>query len=90
MRRGSAAIFPLIFAVMSLFWFIWFMGVESDNLHKVNKINYLQDIQESLLMAAVQKRYELEKQNPESTKEKLDIEVNKYINHIMSLNKIQE
>jgi len=55
MRNGSAALFPLLLAVMSLFWFIWFMGGAADNLHKVNEVEDLQHLQERLLSAAMQK-----------------------------------
>ena len=90
MRRGSAALVPLFLAISLLFWFIWFMGGENDNLHKVNQIENLQHTQERLLIAAAQKRYELKKQNPTWNDAQVDTEVTKYIHNIMKINKIDE
>lgn len=59
MRRGSAAIVPLFLAITLLFWFIWFMGGESDNLYNTTNLTHLQKIQDKLLEAAMIRRYEL-------------------------------
>ena len=90
MRRGSAALVPLLLAISLLFWFIWFMGGEDDNLHKVNQVENLQHLQERLVLAAAQKRYELKKQHPTWDDAKVDAEVNTYIHNIMKINKIDE
>ena len=55
MRNGSAAIFPLLLAIMAMFWFIWIMGGSADTLHKVNEIEDLKHLQERLLPAAMKK-----------------------------------
>lgn len=90
MRRGSVAIVPLILAIFALFWFILFMGGENDNLHKISNLQNLQHLQERLLLAAMKRRYELEKANPNWTKTELDSAVNLYIHDIMIINKIDE
>jgi len=59
MRKGSAAIVPLFLAIMLLFWLMTFMGGESDNIHKVNKLTNLHHVQDKLLIAAMNKRYDL-------------------------------
>ena len=65
MRNGSAAIVPLLLAVMALFWFIWIMGGSADTLHRVNKVEDLQHLQERLLPAAMKKYIdEAEKSGP--------------------------
>jgi len=55
MRNGSAALFPLLLAIMAMFWFIWVMGGATDTLHRVNEVEDLQHLQERLLPAAMQK-----------------------------------
>ncbi len=89
-RRGSVAIVPLFLAIALLFWFIWFLGGANDNLHKVNQIEYLQHTQDRLLQAAIQKRYELEEADPTLSDAELDAAVNKYIQEIMKINKIDK
>ena len=66
MRNGSAALVPLILAVMLLFWFIMFMGGANDNLAKVNGIVHHQNLEERLLKAAAAKYIQLEEQNKEA------------------------
>lgn len=87
-RRGSVAIVPLLLAISLLFMFIWFLGGANDNLHKVNQIENLQHIQDRLLQAAIQKRYELEEADPSLTDEELDKAVDTYIKEMMKVNGI--
>jgi len=66
MRNGSAAIFPLLLAIMAMFWFIWIMGGSADTLHRVSEVEDLQHLQKRLLPAAMKKYIsELEKSGPE-------------------------
>jgi len=90
MRKGSAAIIPLFFAIMLLFWFIWFLGGENDHLHQVNQLENLQHTQERLIIAAMRKKQELRDANTSLTDTQLDKKVNDYIHNIMILNKIDE
>lgn len=90
MRNGSAALVPLLFAIMLLFWFIWFLGGESDNLHKINQLKNLHHTQERLIIAACRKKQELRDANVTLSKTQLNEKVNKYIHNIMILNKIDE
>ena len=90
MRRGSAALVPLLLAIMLLFWFIWFLGGESDNLHKVNQLENLQHTQERLVIAALRKKQELRDTNASLSDAQLNQKVNEYIHNIMVLNNIDE
>ncbi|ADN09888.1 hypothetical protein [Sulfurimonas autotrophica] len=90
MRNGSAAIVPLLLAIMLLFWFIWFMGGENDNLHKVNQLENLHHTQERLVIAALRKKQELRDANASLSDAELNTKVNQYIHNIMILNKIDE
>lgn len=90
MRRGSVAIVPLILAIFALFWFILFMGGENDNLHNINQVENLQHIQERLLVAAIKRRFDLEKENPNMSETEINNAVNTYIHNIMIVNKIDE
>lgn len=63
MRNGIAAIVPLFLAIMLLFWVIWFLGGESDNLHKTTNLTHLHKVQDKLLEAAIYRRYELIENN---------------------------
>lgn len=90
MRRGSVAMVPLLFAIMLLFWFIWFLGGENDNLHKVNQLENLQRTQERLIIAACQKKQELQMSDANLTEAQIKTKVNQYIHNIMVLNKIDE
>lgn len=94
MRKGSAALVPLLIAIMLLFWFIAFMGSENDNLHTVNGVTNLQKIQEKLLISSVRYRYkiatEAKKEGVTLTEEELDQKVDQYIQHIMIENKIEK
>lgn len=89
-RRGSIAIVPLLIAIMLFFWFIWFLGGESDFLHEVNSIEHLEHIQEELIYSALQERIALEQAHPDWSDTKLDQEVNLYVNKMMEANKIHE
>jgi len=89
-RRGSAALVPLLLAVMLLFWFIWFLGGESDNLHKVNQLENLQHTQERLIIAACRRRQEAYDADRNLTDRQLDENVSQYIHSIMHLNHIDE
>ncbi len=90
MRKGSVAMVPLLFAVMLLFWFIWLLGGENDNLHKVNQLENLQRTQERLIIAACQKKQELQMSDANLTETQIKDKVNQYIHNIMVLNKIDE
>lgn len=90
MRRGSVAIVPLILALMLFFWFIWFLGGENDMLFEINKIEHVQHVQESLIIPAIQERLKLEQANPSWSKAQLDEAVDKYIDEMMKINKIQD
>jgi hypothetical protein len=90
MRKGSVAIVPLMLGIFALFWFILFMGGENDNLHNINQIENLQHLQERLLLAAVKRRYELEKENPNMSETEITNAVDAYIHNIMIVNKIDE
>lgn len=90
MRRGSAALVPLLLAIMLLFWFIWFLGGENDNLHKVNQLENLQHTQERLIIAACKKKQELYDANRSLTDTQLNEKVSEYIHNIMVLNNIDK
>lgn len=90
MRRGSVAIVPLILAIFALFWFIWFMGGENDNLHQINNVENLQHLQERLIVAAVKRKYELAKANPNLSDAELNAQVELYIHTMMQSNKVDE
>lgn len=89
MRKGSVAIVPLFLAIVTLFWFIWFMGGENDNLHRVNEIEHLHHLQERLLLAAAKRRYELADADPGLSDESLDTAVDTFIDEMMVLNNVQ-
>lgn len=90
MRRASVAFVPLMLGIFILFWFIWFMGGENDNLHRINEVENLQHLQERLLLAAVKHRYDVSRENPNFTEAELDAAVNIYIQNMMKLNGIDE
>lgn len=93
MRNGSAALIPLFIAVMSLFWFIMFMGSSDDDLHTINNVSNLQKLQEKLLISSVKYRYkakaEADEQNLTLSEQQLDQKVDAYIEYIMIENKIE-
>jgi hypothetical protein len=88
MRKGSVAIVPLFLAIVTLFWFIWFMGGENDNLHRVNELENLHHLQERLLLPAMKRRYELAEADPSLSDVQLDEAVDAYIDEMMVLNEI--
>lgn len=90
MRNGSAAIVPLFLSIMTLFWFIWFLGGGSDTLHRVNEVENLQNLQERLLLPAVRFRNEFERNNPGFTEDVVDNAVDAYIDEIMVSNRVQK
>ncbi|MFT7860535.1 MAG: hypothetical protein ABXS93_06335 [Sulfurimonas sp.] len=94
MRRGSAALVPLLIAIMILFWMIAFMGGANDNFHVVNKVTNLQNLQEKLLISSVRYRYmiaeEAKEQGITLSDEELDQKVDQYIQHIMEENNIEK
>jgi|GEM_PF-2901138 len=97
MRNASAAIVPLFLAIMLLFWFIWFMGGESDNLHKTTDLTHLQKIQDKLLEAAMIRRYELATHKKELYSEEseekraaLDAKISQDNHIMMQRNKIDD
>jgi len=63
MRNGVAAIIPLFFAIVMLFAFIAFMGGAGDSLHTVNNVERLQHLQTKLLLPALKKKYEEERES---------------------------
>lgn len=93
MRKASAALVPLLIAVMMLFWFIAFMGGSNDDLHTVNNVTNLQHLQEKLLISSVRYRYkviaEAQEQNLTLTEDEIDQKVDAYIEYIMVSNKIE-
>lgn len=93
MRNGSAALVPLFIAVMTLFWFIMFMGGSDDNLHTINNVSNLQKVQEKLLISSVKYRYkakaEADEQNITLSGAQLDQKVDVYVEYIMIENKIE-
>lgn len=89
-RQGSVAIVPLIIGLMVFFWFIWFLGGESDLLHEINKVEHLEHIQEELIYSALQERIKLEQAHPDWSDAQLDAEVNAYVTKMMEANQIQE
>lgn len=95
MRNGVAAIVPLFLAIMLLFWVIWFLGGESDHLHKTTSLTYLHKVQDKLLEAAIHRRYELLENNrdtysetPGAQKDALDQKISDDNHGMMVLNKI--
>ena len=94
MRNGSAAIIPLLIAVMLIFWFAYFMGGANDTLHKVNKVTNLQHIQDKLVIAAIRYRAKIEAEAREQglnlSEAEIDKKVDSYIEYVMKRNKIDE
>jgi len=90
MRRGSAAIVPLLLAVMMLFWFIAFMGNANDTLHDVNNVENLQHLQKKLLIPVMKHRYELSRADESLGDAELQNQSETYINEMMIVNKIQK
>lgn len=90
MRKGSVAMVPLFIAIMMIFWFMMIMGNENDQLHKINKIENLQKTQERLLYAALKRKYDLQRENPNMSEEDIDKEVDLYIVQIMKMNNIDK
>jgi len=84
------SIVPLLIAVMMLFWFMMIMGNENDQLHKINKIENLQKIQERLLYSALKRKYEIQKANLQESEAWVDNKVDLYIKQIMKINKIDK
>ncbi|QSZ41957.1 hypothetical protein GJV85_07495 [Sulfurimonas aquatica] len=90
MRKGSIAIVPIMLSILVMFWFIWFLGGESEQLQSISEHENLQHLQENLLVAAVKRRYALAEADPSLTDAELDRLVDDYIDQVMVLNKIQE
>ena len=97
MRKGSAALVPLLLAIMLLFWFIAFMGGESDNLHKTSNLINLNNLQDKLLISAMNKRYDLATDEQdlyseidEKKKKALDKKISDIVHAIMKKNKIDD
>ena len=61
MRKGIVAIVPLFFGIVILFGFIFFMGGASDTLKSVSNVEQLSHLQTKLLLPALKKRYEEER-----------------------------
>ncbi|SFV66666.1 hypothetical protein MNB_SM-4-1229 [hydrothermal vent metagenome] len=90
MRRGSAAVVPLLLAVMLLFWFIAFMGNANDTLHDVNNVENLLHLQKNLLVPVMKHRYELSRADEGMSDQDLQEKSQKYVNEMMIVNKIQK
>ncbi len=90
MRRGSVAIVPLFLAIISLFWFIAFMGNANDTLHAVNNVENLQSLQRNLLIPAMKYRYEAFRADESLDDDTLDADSQTYVNEMMVINKIQK
>lgn len=97
MRNGVAAIVPLFLAIMMLFWVIWFLGGESDNLHKTTNLTSLHKLQDKLLEAAIHRRYELLTRNkdmysetPGAQKDALDKKISDDGHTMMQKNNIDD
>ena len=90
MRNGSAALVPLFIGIMLLFWAIMFMGGAADNLVKVNKTLYHQDIEERLLSAAIQEKIRLTEESAKSdtplTTAQIDALVDSYVARMVDKN----
>ena len=90
MRKGSAALVPLMIAIFLLFWVIMFMGNATDNFVKVKNVVSHQDLEERLLSAAMQKKIDLiqenAKDNLNKTEAQIDAEVDAYISKIITAN----
>ena len=89
MRNGSAAIVPLFLAMMLLFWFIMSMGGSSDTLHTVNNVKSLQHLQTKLLVPALKKKYQEEKDNNKSETAS-SASANAYVKAMMQKNGIDK
>jgi len=96
-RRASAAIVPLFLAIMLLFWFIWFLGGESDHLYNTSELTNLHKVQDKLLEAAMIRRYEFATHNkelyseePGAKKEALDAKISDDNHLMMQRNKIDD
>jgi len=87
MRNGSAAIVPLLLAIMLLFWFIMFMGGASDTQKTVNDVQELKHLQSKLLLPALKKKYQEERDNNMSNTA-ASASANKYIKDMMYKNGI--
>lgn len=97
MRNASAAIVPLFFAIMVLFWMIWYLGEESDYLHQTSNLTNLNHLQDKLLTAAMYNRYNLIRDYPDEyseedeTKEtRLNNKISSDTHRMMIKNKIDE
>ncbi|QOP42212.1 hypothetical protein [Sulfurimonas marina] len=93
MRNASAALVPLLIAVMAIFWFIAFMGGANENLHDVNDATNLQHLQEKLLISAVRYRHKVESEAKEQgltlSEDEINQKVDAYIEYIMVSNNIE-
>lgn len=93
MRNASAALVPLLLAVMLIFWFAAFMGSENDNAHAINDVTNLQKLQEKLLISAAKQRFTLKaaskEQDLDLSDEQVNDRVDQYIKYIMVSNKIE-
>lgn len=90
MRKGSAAIVPLFIAIMLLFWFIAFMGTQSDTLKKVTDIENVSHLHDRLIYAVTKRYYELKAENPSWDDAKLQEETSKYAHIIMQSNNVDD
>ncbi|WP_304545926.1 hypothetical protein [Sulfurimonas microaerophilic] len=93
MRKASAALVPLLIAIMTLFWFIMIIGGSDDNLHTINNVSKLQKVQEKLLISSVKYRYKIEaeakEQNATLSEAQVNQNVDAYVEYIMVKNKIE-
>ena len=89
MRNGIVAIVPLFFGIVMLFGFIIFMGGASDTLFTVSKVEHLQHLQTKLLLPAMKKKYEEEREAGKSP-EAASASANDYIKDMMRKKGIDE
>ena len=89
MRNGIVAIVPLFFGIVILFGFIIFMGGASDTLYAVNKVEHLQHLQTKLLLPAMKKKYEEEREAGKSG-EAASASVTAYVQDMMKKNGIDD
>jgi predicted PurR-regulated permease PerM len=89
MRNGVAAIVPLMFAIVVLFMFIMFMGGASDTQKAVSSVENLKHLQSKLLLPALKKRYQEERENGLS-QTAASASANTYVQTIMQNNGIDQ
>ena len=94
MRKASAAIVPLLMAIMLLFWFIMYWGGASETLQALNSVGHLQKIQQKLVIPSVRyyckTKAEAQQTGATLSKTELEMKTNLYVKHIMVSNNIEK